>query len=59
MKRYYLELLCLFLHVSLLAKNSLQDTVMIGLSIPEIVFAEDKKENERLLSPNRIEKNRC
>ena len=56
MKKYYLKLLCLFLHVSLLAKNSLQDTVMIGLSIPEIVFAEDKKENERLLSPNRIEK---
>ena len=29
---------------------------MIGLSIPEVIFAEDKKESERLLSPNRIEK---
>ena len=56
MKRYYLKLLCFVLPIGLLAQNAVQDTIMIGLSIPEIIFAEDKEESERLLSPNRIEK---
>ena len=56
MKRYYLKLLCFVLPIGLLAQNTVQDTIMIGLSIPEIIFAEDKEESERLLSPNRIEK---
>ena len=50
MKKYYLKLLCFLLPVSLLAQNTVQDTIMIGLSIPEIIFAEDKEESERLLS---------
>ena len=56
MKKYYLKLLCFVLPIGLLAQNTVQDTIMIGLSIPEIIFAEDKEESERLLSPNRIEK---
>ena len=56
MKKYYLKLLCFLLPVGLLAQNTVQDTILIGLSIPEIIFAEDKEESERLLSPNRIEK---
>ena len=56
MNKYYLILLALMLTVSLIAQNAKQDTIMIGLSIPEVIFAEDKKESERLLSPNRIEK---
>ena len=56
MKKYYLKLLCFVLPIGLLAQNAVQDTIMIGLSIPEIIFAEDKEESERLLSPNRIEK---
>ena len=56
MKKHYLSLLSLVLPVSLVAQNTVQDTVMMGLSIPEIVFTEDREESERLLSPNRIEK---
>ena len=42
--------------MGLLAQDNSQDTIMIGLSIPEIVFAEDKDETERLLNPSKIEK---
>ena len=56
MKKCYLLLLAFMLAVTLVAQNTKQDTIMIGLSIPEVIFAEDKKENERLLSPSRIEK---
>ena len=44
MKKYYLKLLCFVLPIGLLAQNAVQDTIMIGLSIPEIIFAEDKEE---------------
>ena len=56
MKKYYLKLLCFLLHASLLAQSTAQDTIIMGLTIPEIIFAEDKEESERLLSHNRIEK---
>jgi hemoglobin/transferrin/lactoferrin receptor protein len=56
MKKYYLKLLCFVLPIGLLGQNAVQDTIMIGLSIPEIIFAEEKEESERLLSLNRIEK---
>ena len=56
MKKYYLKLFCFLLHASLLAQSTAQDTIIMGLTIPEIIFAEDKEESERLLSHNRIEK---
>lgn len=31
------------------------DTILLGLSIPEVVFLEDKSESERLFSPSRVE----
>ena len=56
MIKYYLKLLFLALTMSALAQSNGQDTIMIGLSIPEIIFAEDKDEAERLLTPSKIEK---
>ena len=56
MKKYYLKLFCFVLPIGLIAQNTKKDTIMVGLSIPEIIFAEEKEEGERLLSPNRIEK---
>ena len=56
MNKCCLILLTIMLTLSLTAQNAKQDTIMIGLSIPEVIFAEDKKEGERLLSPSRIEK---
>lgn len=56
MTKHYFKLLILLLPIGLLAQDNSQDTIMIGLSIPEIVFAEDKDETERLLSPSKIEK---
>ena len=43
MKKYYLKLLCFLLPVGLLAQNAVQDTIMIGLSIPEIFLLKTKK----------------
>ena len=56
MTKHYFKLLILLLPIGLIAQDNSQDTIMIGLSIPEIVFAEDKDETERLLSPSKIEK---
>ena len=56
MTKHYFKLLILLLPIGLLAQDNSQDTIMIGLSIPEIVFAEDKDETERLLNPSKIEK---
>ena len=56
MTKHYFKLLILLLPMGLLAQDNSQDTIMIGLSIPEIVFAEDKDETERLLNPSKIEK---
>ena len=56
MKKYYLKLFCFVLPIGLIAQNTKKDTIMVGLSIPKIIFAEEKEEGERLLSPNRIEK---
>lgn len=53
MKKYFLQLLVLILMPTLVIA---QDTLLIGLSIPEIVFAEDKDENQRVLTPSQIEK---
>tara|TARA_B100001059_G_scaffold92805_2_gene91901 strand:+ start:514 stop:2628 length:2115 start_codon:yes stop_codon:yes gene_type:complete len=56
MTKHYFKLLILLLPIGLIAQDNSQDTIMIGLSIPEIVFAEDKDETERLLNPSKIEK---
>tara|TARA_Y100000385_G_scaffold184989_1_gene191020 strand:- start:8524 stop:10638 length:2115 start_codon:yes stop_codon:yes gene_type:complete len=56
MTKHYFKLLILLLPIGLLAQDNSQDTIMIGQSIPEIVFAEDKDETERLLNPSKIEK---
>ena len=51
MIKYCCKLLFLLLPISVWS----QDTIMIGLSIPEIIFAEDKEESQRLLTPSKIE----
>lgn len=51
MIKYCCRLLFLLLPISVWS----QDTIMIGLSIPEIIFAEDKEESQRLLTPSKIE----
>ena len=42
MKKYYLKFLYFVLPIGLLAQNTVRDTIMIGKSIPEIIFAEEK-----------------
>ena len=56
MKNYYVKILFFILPTTLLAQTNSRDTIMMGLSIPEIIFAEEKDESERILNPSRIEK---
>ena len=51
MKEYYLQIVLLLLLPNVIFG---QDTLLIGQSIPEVVFAEDKEEQERVLTPSQI-----
>ena len=42
--------------MALLGQTKVQDTIMIGLSIPEVVFSEERDEAERIYNPSRIKK---
>ena len=53
MKEYYLQIVLLLLLPNVIFG---QDTLLIGQSIPEVVFAEDKEEQERVLTPSQIKK---
>ena len=55
MKRY-IKLILLLIPVVLHGQTKVQDTIMIGLSIPEVVFSEERDEAERIYNPSRIKK---
>ena len=47
--------LTLFISLILIAANSIgQDTLLLGHTIPEIVFEDEKEERERLFTPQQI-----
>tara|TARA_Y100001978_G_scaffold143970_1_gene129030 strand:+ start:3298 stop:5409 length:2112 start_codon:yes stop_codon:yes gene_type:complete len=52
----YIKLILLLIPVVLYCQTKVQDTIMIGLSIPEVVFSEERDEAERIYSPSRIKK---
>ena len=52
----YIKLILLLIPMALLGQTKVQDTIMIGLSIPEVVFSEERDEAERIYNPSRIKK---
>ena len=50
----YIKLILLLIPMALLGQTKVQDTIMIGLSIPEVVFSEERDEAERIYNPSRI-----
>ena len=47
--------LTLFISLTLIAANSIaQDTLLLGHTIPEIIFEDEKEERERLFTPQQI-----
>ncbi len=55
MKEYPFILTVCLLSISIVAFSQSKDTILFGQTIPEIIFAEDKNEKERLFTPSRIE----